>query len=371
MKFTGYKHVSLSSLRFDIPEIKRRTKEAHVTELAATIREFGDEPIHALTVRAESRLVICGRDRLAALMLLKAKKTWVHLADCTDAEAADLEAIENVHRRADNRAEVLARAVAAKEAALASQWGTDVPPTQRVKAAARKAVARAAGVSPAAVKKAEQRANRDLKGSGAAETPSSARRESEASSPVSSHGDPSGTAEALGEDVQPLTLDLLGIDDSSVRAVMKFARKDQDAIDEADKHLRLAQTALARMTVCTPFQELRADVHRVASRVRSLRPAFLCPWCKGLPRNEVQCQPCLGLGYVPHDVAGRAPREARENDEPIVLIDGKAIPYVDFRQKHEDQMAKFREKAKAKQVAVEMPDGRTLEEHEAEANEAY
>lgn len=149
---------------------------------------------------------------------------------------------------------------------------------------------------------------------------------------------PGGAAGAAqGEDVQPPTLDLLGCDDASAEMVAKFARKDQDAIDKADQLLRLAQAALRTMTPCTAHQELHAQVHRVASLVRSARPEFICPWCKGLPKPTQQqagaqpCGPCGGLGYVSHEVAGRAPAELRNPEAPKVAIDGKFYPYADIR----------------------------------------
>lgn len=346
MKFTGYKHVQLSSLRFDIPDVKKRSKAAHVAELAASIRESGDDLIHAPTVRAESRELVCGRDRIAALIMLKAKKLWVHLVDCTDAEARMLERAENAYRRPiENRDQLIAEMVAlasaqivAESAVAAREGGTVSPPSKHaVTATARKQVARAAGIKPASVKKAQQRAARKASGGGpsaAAETPSTARREPMASSPGGYDMATSGAAAggASGEDVQPPTLDLLGCDDASGEAVAKFARGDQEAIDRADQLLRQAQGELRKLTTCTAFQQLHQQVHRVASMVRAARPEFICPWCKGLPKTTVAaCEPCAGLGYVSHEIAGRSPPELRNADAPIVMIDGKAFPYADVR----------------------------------------
>lgn len=323
MKWLGYKQAALKSLIVDAADIRKRMKSAHIADLAQNIRDSGDDLIHAPTVRAGTKELLCGRDRLAALLMLKVKKAWVHLVDCDDREAKELEVWENVYRRPiSNRAELLASLVAQKEqeikAKRGAEGGTVSPaPQQSVKAEARRQVARAAGVSPASVKKAEQRA---------------AAKESAAGAGTPLLREPAASAAEPALSPEPGTLDLLGCDDNSARAVAKFARKDQDAIDEADKYLRLAQTALTHMTPGTVQQQLHADVHRVASRVRSHRPDAICPWCKGLPKSEAgACQPCGGAGYVSEEVAGRAPGELVNADAPMVAIDGKFYPYPDVR----------------------------------------
>jgi hypothetical protein len=110
MRWIGYKKISFKSITLDAADIRKRSKLAHVADLASDIRDKGQEPIHAPTVRMPGGVLLCGRDRMAALLTLKTKKLWVRLCECTDAEAADLEASENVHRRNDNRNDVLARA---------------------------------------------------------------------------------------------------------------------------------------------------------------------------------------------------------------------------------------------------------------------
>ena len=111
MKWLGYKQVSLKSIRVDMPDIKRRMKAEHVEELARDIRARGDEPIQAPTIRAKTSALVCGRDRYSATLLNGSKKLWVHVVECTDREAEELELAENIYRRADNRAELLARLV--------------------------------------------------------------------------------------------------------------------------------------------------------------------------------------------------------------------------------------------------------------------
>jgi hypothetical protein len=212
---------------------------------------------------------------------------------------------------------------------------------------ARKQVARAAGVTVGAVKKAQQRAK-------AAAAP-----------PAAEPGE--DLAEQVAPEAAP-TLDLLGVDDVSTRAVMKYARKDQDAIDKADKLLRLAQAALSEMTAGAVQQELYGQVHRVASLVRSHRPDFICPWCKGLPKASFGvCGGCAGAGYVAHEKAGRAPKELRELPA-LVSLDGVFMPYEDVRDGKLPAKNGKAAKAPAKKVRV-------VDEHNQEipldADEAY
>ena len=332
-KWLGYKNVRLASINMDVADIRRRVKAAHVVELANDIRTRGEEPIHAPTVRTSDKRLICGRDRMAALVMLKAKKAWVRLVDCTDAEAQELELAENVYRRNENRAELIAQLVGLKEQQVRAEveltqrapgvGGDD--PSQRgkgassdpetragqraIKAEARKRGARDGGITTSAIRKAER----------AAEKSSAAPMSGElGSAPAAEAGEPA------------LTLDLLGCDDASAKAVAKYARKDQEAIDEADQALRHAQAVLRRLTPCTAFKQLHEQVHRVASLVRSARPEAICPWCKGLPKSDVACGPCAGLGYVTDEMRARAPKELREGP-PLVAIDGKFYPYADVR----------------------------------------
>lgn len=311
MTSKGYKQVAFKSIMMDVADIRARSKRAHITELAANIRETLGEPIHSPTVRVPGNVLLCGRDRMAALLLLKAKKFWVRQVECSDSEARELELAENAYRRpVENRAEMIAEMVQLRTAAIKSESvvteeqgrTVSLPAENAVKAKARKEVARAAGVSVAAVKKAEQRAK--------------AAKEEAPAEPAAP---------------EPATLDLLFVDDDGARAIMHLARGDQEAIDKADKLLQRAQAALNGLTANALQQQLYADVHRVASRVRSHRPEFICPWCKGLPDLLEDCQPCLSLGYVSHEIAGRAPPELRTADPPLVMIHGKAWPYADVR----------------------------------------
>jgi len=327
MNWKGYKKVAFTSVKTDQADIRARSKQPHVSDLAANIREHGDEPIHAPTVRVPGNVLLCGRDRMAALLVLKTKRVWVRLAECTDEEAADLEASENIYRRHDDHDSVIARAVRAKEALIrASSTSGDKCPasgtaskkapksTQAVKAEARRQVARDAGVTAGAIKQSEQRA---------------AVKESAAGAHGPALREPAAPAVVPA---LPPTLNLLGCDDASTRAVCAFAKPYQDAIDEADKHLRLALGALKKIEMSRLGQELRMQVERVGGLVRSKRPEFICPWCKGLPKATFGvCGACNGEGYVSAEVAARADGKLLEASPPVVAFHGRPVPYLDAR----------------------------------------
>lgn len=327
----------------DVADVRRRTKQQHVVDLANDIRERGEEPIQAPTVRAADKKLLCGRDRMAALMLMKARKLWVHVVECTDDEAAELELSENVYRRTENRSELLARLVALKEQKIradATQGGTPVPPAQRVKAEARKDVAKAAFVTTAAVKKAEQRA-----------------RDSAAGHPPGLPSEPAAAA------VEPALftpcIDLLGLPvNGATRVANDWSAGVQAAIDEADKYLRLAQAALKKLEACafhnTTAQQLRDDVHRVASRVRSVRPHSICPWCKHVPKATESCNPCHTLGYVSEEVAARAPAVCLDKARPVVMWRGQPVPYADAVA---GRWPKNGSNGKGGSISVDLPDG--------------
>jgi ParB-like chromosome segregation protein Spo0J len=311
MKWQGYRQIKLSSLHLDVPDIRRRSKAAHVVELAGDIAAAGEEPIHAPTIRGKDKRLLCGRDRVAALITLKSKRAWVHVVDCTDTEAKQLELRENIYRRpVANRSEMIAELVSLKEQQIQAhreEEGVTVSPAPQhsAKAEARREVARAAGMTPASVKRAEMRAN-------------------------AKEADPFAPA-AAGE-VAPAfvpNLKLLGVPIEHVRQLCELAAPRQAAIDEADKHLRLAQAALKRAEHDTQMQQLYADVHRVASRVRSCRPEMICPWCKGVPALVATCSGCQMAGYVSEEQGRNCPPELLGDADPVVVVNGQLVPYAD------------------------------------------
>lgn len=339
MKWIGEKVVTVSSLHLDAADIRARMKEAHVIELAESSERTGKEYIHPPIVRMPGKQLLCGRDRIAGCLVRKDKKVRVRLVECDDAEAKRLEKIENLYRRpVENRAKQIAELVAMEEAELRrgeTQAGTvshlhgasnqeettiyagtvdqDSSP-QAITAEARKRVAAAAGVSTAAVRKAQQRAS--------AEDSEATKRHGAAGDPPTGPGEPHETPLVAAESAS--CIDLLGVTDDNGWLVSEHAGAQQRAIDAADQHLRQALAALKPIEHTRQGQELRVQVQRVGELVRSARPAVICPLCKALGRILFGriCNVCHEDGYVTQEVAERQARELLSGD-PLVAIDGQ------------------------------------------------
>src|SRR5689334_5170771 len=169
LRWLGYKQVGVNTIVLP-SDVKRRMKAPHVIELAKSIAELGEEPIHAPTIANRTRKLIAGRDRMAALLINGVKSCWVRMVEGTPQELADLEVDENLHRRQDNRDELIARRVAKVEGQIEAEIEAgQLPDTAsgnagRPKSArgqARERVARELGTTPEAVRAAETRAARE------------------------------------------------------------------------------------------------------------------------------------------------------------------------------------------------------------------
>ncbi len=288
-------------------DIKARMKRPHVLELAESIRErTGGRPIHLPTVEWPGLTVLTGRDRIAAELVNGAKVIEVQtVSDLTAKERRDLERDENIHRRIDDRDQLIRERVAEREAEIELER-RDVPPEKKpgrpktARGEAREQVAREMGTTPDAVRVAEARAE-------AAENSDKSSETAPLTPPVETYGLPLVTnAEA-----------------DQLRAV-------QAAIDEADQALRRAQAALKRVEGVAVFrgaQQLLARVHEAAAEVRAKRPAAVCPWCKRLP--GLRCNGCGDSGFVGPIVEQAIADELKlGGDQAMVTVRGKLVPYA-------------------------------------------
>ena len=68
--------------------LAQRSKLAHVAELAASMREAtGGEPMNCVVVQigqAGAYEVVAGRDRMAALLMLRAQEVWVRVGELAE-----------------------------------------------------------------------------------------------------------------------------------------------------------------------------------------------------------------------------------------------------------------------------------------------
>src|SRR5262245_18470766 len=123
MNWLGYRQVNVTAITMNQADLRRRVKLPHVVELAASVQAKGGEPIHAPTIRLSKkpdggtrRVLLCGRDRMAAELINKRKRIWVHVAECDDLEAEELEILENLHKRPEDKPALVAALAKVREA---------------------------------------------------------------------------------------------------------------------------------------------------------------------------------------------------------------------------------------------------------------
>jgi hypothetical protein len=326
VKWGNYVQKRLEAL--DLPgDMTKRQAQPHVKALAADIAELGEEPIHAPVFRDETGKIISGRDRMAALLLNGAKRCWIRWASCTDEEAQDLEASENLYRRNDDRAALIAKRVgqvADSIAAAITQPGTLSHVTNSVKAIARKRVAKEAGITPAAVRKAEQREAAKSSKKNAIDVPS----------PGRAGGDPTTEAARGGEAaITPEPPDMIAMHGVSAPAAwLAEVANTVVALGEADKLLRQAQAAVKRIKdgnyPGAVYQRLYAHIHAAAADVRYATPVAVCVYCRdpgGGAGRRAECNGCGKTGFLLAEQLTCVPRELLEPDAKPVTRAASAV----------------------------------------------
>ncbi|HET7036571.1 MAG TPA: ParB/RepB/Spo0J family partition protein [Thermomicrobiaceae bacterium] len=313
LRWMGYKQVAVKTIVLP-SDVKKRQKLPHVVELARSIAELGDEPIHAPTIAAKSKKLIAGRDRMAALLLNGVKSCWVRMADGTAKELADLEIDENLHRRQDDRDALIARRVNKVTAEV--EAAGELPDTVsgkpgRKKTAhgqARERVARELGTTPEAIRAAEARAA----------APDPVPMPQQVLPPVETWG--------IAETFFP-------------QGELDAARRVQEVIDAADAKLKAAQGILSGLKDgCgqvgqRAYALLYEHVHQVADAVRRARPEYVCPYCKYVPSMRPTCPGCAGVGFTGPDSLEAVADELTHVDEYAVVVDGRGgfIPIAQAR----------------------------------------
>lgn len=326
MKWLGFRQVATKTPRIDVVDIKRRQAMQHVKDLAADIKAHGGEPIHAPTMRQGSGALLCGRDRFAATLLNGTKKLWVHVVECDDDEAKALELAENIYRRADNRAELIAQLVALKtqhlraedDAKRAAGEAVSEAPQHSPKARARREVAKAAGVSPAAVRKAEARAAKPAK--------------------EATNDAPEGGTVSQAQDLEaaplPPGFETYGVELSAelrgrIEETIAFCKDmERDA-----RHVLRCLTDMERPGTYTiapaHIQQIRERAQALGHAVRAAMPAALCPYCKAQAAPMVNCNACGSTGVVGKHAGDHVPRELLATDVVMVAVNGQIVPLAD------------------------------------------
>lgn len=299
MKWIAYIQVPSDAIN-PPPDLAERLAAPHVRELSDSFDATGGEPMQCPSVQGDGDGrydIVAGRDRYAAHVLRGAADIWVRVGRFTELERARAEVIENLRRREDARAPLLARLVALTEQdavtrQVSPKSGKAAHRPTSPRGEARRQVAKDTGLSVAAVTRADQR-EKAREGAAAQATPVDGSTPAPLPPPIETWGAP--------------------FDDSMAGLVQPVL----EAIDAADKHLRAAQGALKALGETAVDKGVQArlydEVHRLAANVRASRPAAICPWCKW--ETEVgsgyvtDCLGCRSFGWVTAEVMNAAPPE--------------------------------------------------------------
>lgn len=297
-------------------DVARRQATGEVIELAATVREFGDEPINPLTVMKVRKgwQLIAGRDRYSALALAGIKSAPVRVVeDATPQELHDMEVVENLNRRVDDRNKLIAertrkvaesiRSARSEAGQLSGITASKAGAQKTVEGEARERVAASLGTTAEAVRKAEARAKV---------------REEQAA----------GNLDVGGrvEEPPPAPIETFGHElPEHVRDRVAATLTVLEAIDKA--HRRTEHEALNRASECVPAVEIdnvRRALIEATGAIQQAMPTHLCPYCLGVlaKRGTQECAGCKGHGYVTRSVFESAPAELREN-QTKETIDGE------------------------------------------------
>jgi len=326
VKWLGYKQLATGSVVLDMPDIKLRMKAPHVAALSEDAAQAGNEYIHAPTVRDSDKRLVCGRDRMAGALLKRRKRMWFHLVEATDQEIAELEERENIYRRHSDgeRAQSLARLVELQKQKIRADekasTGDSVPGAgtaskppkdeKTITSEARKAVARAAGVSPAAVKQAEKRAAAKAEESAA---PDEAEQEGAIVYELPDGFNAFGLIVSQDEirEIENITL-VLGDWDKANRRTLG--------------HLTDIEKAGGAALAPAHAQKIRERLQAAGHAIRDAIPSALCYFCKSLDTLRAACPACGGTGVVGMHGGDNVPPELKlAEPKARVAVNGKFV----------------------------------------------
>jgi hypothetical protein len=254
--------------------------------------------LHEPFVRKSDMLLIAGRKRVAAHHIRGDASVVVKLVECTDEEAWLVERHENWGRRHDPELQKELTEELLKRLEEASTAPTEPSGRQQTaKGAARVQAAALLGVTPGAVRKRQQRAKA-----------SDAPRES-LFNPWVVLDDP-----AFDIKVHEVTT---AIDRASDRA--KAILSDLSQLAESGNPIQSERVG-----------RVYADLREAFERLRGLRPASLCPFCKGVEKLLAVCPACLGTQYIVQSQRNGVPHQLWDEKDPMVSSSGQLLPLRDF-----------------------------------------
>jgi len=303
MKKLSRADVKISKLKLP-GDMRKRAESTQVSGLADSLTRVG--LLHNPVVRKADKKVLSGRDRIAACMANGDETVEVLYVDCTDDEAAEIKIAENVYRRtytADARARMIADLYKRIQSETDSPSEPEPGPRKRgrPKGARGKAITQVAseyGVSESAVLKAEREAKDKLN------TPV-------LESPINAFG-------------LPLTNDFIAemiivrryIDDSQVRT--RTATASLTMLEKADTSVPIWRVQAIKESLQAVYQELQ-----------HLKPASVCPYCKGISPYQDECSACKKTGWVGSNIMEVCDPVLLSTEVPTIMVCGEIVPLSD------------------------------------------
>lgn len=307
--------VTLDELRLP-PDWDERLAAAHVSELAASIKQTGGRPINLPTIEAASMEVVAGADRLAALVVGGETRFEVETWSGSAAEKEIVRCSENAKRRQDADKWVK-RLVDAIEARRAEEKEFQDKPSGNAggkkkegrprssRGESRREAAALLGRSPEAVRKADERAS----------------------------------VPDLAPEIQPdprepvIDLHALREGETVPLDVDRDSRELREALDDASRYAQAAQRAIDRAAALRksiadgPFagtlmldqvdaEAARKTAHDLFRQIALMNPASLCRDCRGGEWKRT-CTLCLGNGFL---TAGVRAAVGKSEEEKRLLV---------------------------------------------------
>lgn len=273
IRLMGLRKFWVSSVRLPGDTLQRAEKDPHVAELAESIRELGVlSPPHVWILGTKRKVLLTGRDVVAALCKLGIAEFQGLAVEATPEEAYRLFIAENTKRKQVSVAEAEEAASPLRSSAPFRLPPPDLPDHLR------------AGLA------------RDLKERPKARPPEPELRIVELGMELT---------ETYRERIGKVNTELARAQYYLACAAATYGRiKKQD--------LPMHAQLLEGITGATEAAARQAD---------GLQPYAICPWCKGL---NVTCKPCGGARWVTRDVFRLAAPKLHDAVDKVVLIDGVA-----------------------------------------------
>lgn len=298
-------------------DFERRLGEKHVADLAESIRDIG--LINKPWVRASDMKVICGEDRIAAHCLLNRDFVEARVVECTDDEFEKVRLAENRYRRSPEQVRELVEAI--EQRIEAESLGVEVTDTMTfANGSSIEFVGDAdepyqsSGFDPYTPDKRGPGRPKTTRGAAVEEaarqlgtTPNAVRKKLERATPKEKEGPP---FETWGREPS--------------EKIVKDARRAYEALTNAYSKITSAMAIITDMqmaNIVTDDFGLRTwdELKLIADSLKVLRPAALCPYCKGQKLLIRKCQQCRVLGFVTAAKANNAPAELKERPSDVEL----------------------------------------------------